>query len=826
MASRVDLPLCVHDSGCGGSGSSSSSSGGGGGSSSSCSSPSRGSPSRCEPLPCGWLDGFVSNLPADVPAAPARQQRLKQRLDLGSGLGITQAAASKVVRRSGALLVLFVGAATWRALTAGSSSPSDLEPELGVALNTASSLQESPRRLGCACEDSSQDDIGFLLCSPVSLTTKANYNSICSSGKACLKEDQRWQLALYFIGVLYMFAALAIVCDEFFVPSLEYFCDEYEISPDVAGATFMAAGGSMPELFTSFIGTFKGSSVGVAAIVGSAVFNVLFVIATCAVASSTALELTWWPLFRDCCYYMFTLVTLALFFSGGWSKDVIEWWEALVLFSQYIGYCIVMKYNQKIYSLVAPATAKVSPVSPESEEGETSASNANFLQPSTFRTSIVQLLIQNEHICDIVGMAAVVKVAGTLKETFNLIDKDGSGDIDASELQQLLTDLGLNRDSRSMEVAMKTINRNAAGKIGFEEFKKWYMASEARIEIKMRRIFEKFDRDGSGFIEHEEVALMLKSLGHNPSAEDVRQAMKLMIEPAAKEEGDIKVSDIDGPSTHPASANDDNPDHIQDEQPEDLCNDAKADVPDVLCAKISFTEFQRWYLDSLFWQEKEKQMKTEADTSEAFSIDMPEKASLQQLTMYVVTYPICAALYVTMPDVRRERTQSVFVAVLEFLLSLMWIAVFSISLVEWTEVISNTLGLPIPVAGITILAAGTSIPDLLSSYIVAKQGKGDMAVSSSIGSNIFDVTVGLPLPWLLWSATHEGKEVKVDATGIGFFISLLVLMVFLIVVTIKLCNWKMTKCLGYTMFLFYFVFIVLFLMVQMPEGNPVMKVPF
>ncbi len=48
--------------------------------------------------------------------------------------------------------------------------------------------------------------------------------------------------------------------------------------------------------------------------------------------------------------------------------------------------------------------------------------------------------------------------------------------------------------------------------------------------------------------------------------------------------------------------------------------------------------------------------------------------------------------------------------------------------------------------GLTILAAGTSVPDLLTSVIVAKQGFGDMAVSSSIGSNIFDVLVGLPVP--------------------------------------------------------------------------------
>ena len=45
--------------------------------------------------------------------------------------------------------------------------------------------------------------------------------------------------------------------------------------------------------------------------------------------------------------------------------------------------------------------------------------------------------------------------------------------------------------------------------------------------------------------------------------------------------------------------------------------------------------------------------------------------------------------------------------------------------------------------GLTFLAAGTSIPDLFTSVIVARKGFGDMAVSSSVGSNIFDVTVGL-----------------------------------------------------------------------------------
>merc|ERR1712050_71036 len=89
---------------------------------------------------------------------------------------------------------------------------------------------------------------------------------------------------------------------------------------------------------------------------------------------------------------------------------------------------------------------------------------------------------------------------------------------------------------------------------------------------------------------------------------------------------------------------------------------------------------------------------------------------------------------------------------------------FATCLYEWTVVCSNTIGIPSEVSGITILAAGTSIPDLISSYIVARQGEGDMAVSSSIGSNIFDVTVGLPMPWLMWCIS-KGKPFDLGAKG-------------------------------------------------------------
>ncbi|XP_054754480.1 sodium/potassium/calcium exchanger 2-like [Lytechinus pictus] len=114
--------------------------------------------------------------------------------------------------------------------------------------------------------------------------------------------------------------------------------------------------------------------------------------------------------------------------------------------------------------------------------------------------------------------------------------------------------------------------------------------------------------------------------------------------------------------------------------------------------------------------------------------------------------------------------------------------------------------------GLTFLAAGTSIPDLITSVIVARKGLGDMAVSSSVGSNIFDITVGLPFPWILWSLSRSGTPVPVDSRGLFCSIFLLFGMLILVVILIAVNKWRMTKVMGGFMFLFYIAFLAISLL--------------
>lgn len=187
---------------------------------------------------------------------------------------------------------------------------------------------------------------------PIAMKSTANSNE--SQGEYppdifTLETRRRGAVVLHMFGMIYMFIALAIVCDEFFVPALTVITEKFAISDDVAGATFMAAGGSAPELFTSIIGVFiSHSNVGIGTIVGSAVFNILFVIGMCAIFSREILNLTWWPLFRDVSFYIMDLIMLIIFFLD----NIISIWESATLLSAYVAYVIFMKFNGNVESFV------------------------------------------------------------------------------------------------------------------------------------------------------------------------------------------------------------------------------------------------------------------------------------------------------------------------------------------------------------------------------------------------------------------------------------------------------------------------------------------
>jgi len=272
---------------------------------------------------------------------------------------------------------------------------------------------------------------------------------------------------------------------------------------------------------------------------------------------------------------------------------------------------------------------------------------------------------------------------------------------------------------------------------------------------KVHHTFNRFDVDNSNTIDRHEVRSLLETLEPRVTDEDVDEALKEMYQ-----HGDTE--------------------------------------------QISYEEFEQWYMNSLFWEKQREEIEEEFQSIWE-SLQPPFEEGVLGLVRWAVLFPLVAGLTLTIPDARKPGLEKY--CYFAFFLSICWIGVFSFFMVQWTEVIGNTLGIPEIVMGLTFLAAGTSVPDLLSSVIVAKMGEGDMAVSSSIGSNIFDILVGLPLPWLSYSIIN-GKSVTIASKGIARNVLVLLGMIVSIITIIHFQGWKMTNALGGLMMCLYAAFLI------------------
>ncbi len=61
------------------------------------------------------------------------------------------------------------------------------------------------------------------------------------------------------------------------------------------------------------------------------------------------------------------------------------------------------------------------------------------------------------------------------------------------------------------------------------------------------------------------------------------------------------------------------------------------------------------------------------------------------------------------------------------------------ALVEGAVGLASALGVSETVIGLTIVSAGTSMPELITSIVAARRGQSDIAVGNVVGSNIFNV---------------------------------------------------------------------------------------
>ncbi|XP_005562109.3 sodium/potassium/calcium exchanger 4 isoform X2 [Macaca fascicularis] len=496
------------------------------------------------------------------------------------------------------------------------------------------------------------------------------------------KERQHGAVLLHILGALYMFYALAIVCDDFFVPSLEKICERLHLSEDVAGATFMAAGSSTPELFASVIGVFiTHGDVGVGTIVGSAVFNILCIIGVCGLFAGQVVRLTWWAVCRDSVYYTISVIVLIVFIYD----EQIVWYNVKM---------------QAFFTIKQKSIANGNPVNSELEAG-------NDFYDGSYDDPSVPLLRQvkekPQYGKNPVVMVDEIMSSSPPKFTFP-------------------------------EAGLRIMITNKFG-------------PRTRLRMASRIIINERQR--------------LINSANGVSSKPLQNGRHENIE-----NGNVPVENPEDPQQN------------QEQQPP-----PQPPPPEPEPVEAAFLS----------------------------PFSMPEARG--DKVKWVFTWPLIFLLCITIPNCSKPRWEKFFMVT--FITATLWIAVFSYIMVWLVTIIGYTLGIPDVIMGITFLAAGTSVPDCMASLIVARQGLGDMAVSNTIGSNVFDILVGLGVPWGLQTmVVNYGSTVKINSRGLVYSVVLLLGSVALTVLGIHLNKWQLDRKLGVYVLVLYAIFLCFSIMIE------------
>jgi len=172
--------------------------------------------------------------------------------------------------------------------------------------------------------------------------------------------------------------------------------------------------------------------------------------------------------------------------------------------------------------------------------------------------------------------------------------------------------------------------------------------------------------------------------------------------------------------------------------------------------------------------------------------------------LYILILPITICLFL-IPNPRKPGRGRWWY--LTFCFSLFWIGIFTFFMVWWAEIIAEELKMGSIMMGLTLVAVGAGAPDVYNSIEATKKGMGNMAITNSFGSSIFEATIGLPFP--LFLATLIFLEAyDVEGRRMVMFCIFLLAMIFVVSGIVAYYKWKLIRSMAPVMFCFYVAFMV------------------
>lgn len=99
----------------------------------------------------------------------------------------------------------------------------------------------------------------------------------------------------------------------------------------------------------------------------------------------------------------------------------------------------------------------------------------------------------------------------------------------------------------------------------------------------------------------------------------------------------------------------------------------------------------------------------------------------------------------TPPMIEEEKERRLWISTLLLVFGLAGIILGGQLVVDCSKFIARAAGVSETVIGLTVVALGTSLPELVTSIVAARKGETDIAVGNVIGSNVFNILFVLGL---------------------------------------------------------------------------------
>ncbi|MFC4407729.1 sodium:calcium antiporter [Haloarchaeobius iranensis] len=122
------------------------------------------------------------------------------------------------------------------------------------------------------------------------------------------------------------------------------------------------------------------------------------------------------------------------------------------------------------------------------------------------------------------------------------------------------------------------------------------------------------------------------------------------------------------------------------------------------------------------------------------------------------------------------------------------------SLVGAVEGLNAAFGIPEFIAGVTIIAAATSLPDALVSVRAARDGRGITSLGNVLGSNTFDLLVAIPIGVLIAGSSTVSFTVAAPMMGV---LTVATILLF----TLLRTDLRLTTVESYVLLLAYIIFV-------------------